>query len=358
MAEFIEDTSETTQVFLDWIIANGGTIIDEIRIGILDDGSKGIFAINDISNSYLCYIPKKLYLTAENDPRLEHITDTKIALCGKLLLEMRSSDSFWKPYLDMLPARETFNTHPLVVYETDRDIWSHICPQIYSHFTSIKNNINTALQELSKVDGLSSINIDDVTYAILLVMTRAWSVLVPFMDLFNHDSVNGLMPRYTDDGILYFNTNKIGKGQQVFFLYNIYSNHILFVNYGFIESSLTTKICICASNTSQRLWISKFGMSPQLYSLLNSRANTIKFIKFINNTVLQVAVYQKCIYEDIIRMDHIHDTTKMLCQALIDLIDICKTAIGIINSNELILQYSDDNDNNSGIDTLGDLSFV
>lgn len=120
-------SSATIDRFTDWVKSNGA-IFEGSEITEFQGYDLGLKANTDISqDSLIIAIPRKLMLTVEEaknsslGPLIERElilkTMPNVALAIFLLLEKSKKDSFWKPYLDILP-----NTYSTVLYFTPDEL--------------------------------------------------------------------------------------------------------------------------------------------------------------------------------------------------------------------------------------------
>ncbi|KAI8578436.1 hypothetical protein K450DRAFT_246787 [Umbelopsis ramanniana AG] len=115
--------------FIQWLKANDATISDSLAIKDYrsEKAGRGVVAIKDIKKDELLFsIPRKVLLSEETSqlatkPGMKDILNSQqgwapLILC--LMYELKSENSFWKPYLDILP--NIFDT-PMFWEEKDID---------------------------------------------------------------------------------------------------------------------------------------------------------------------------------------------------------------------------------------------
>ncbi|XP_065320446.1 actin-histidine N-methyltransferase-like isoform X2 [Gordionus sp. m RMFG-2023] len=212
--------NEYLSKFILWLKLNNLKNLEKFEIKMCENKGLGIYSTNLIrTNQTLTRINKNIILDSssdhdlslksiiQNDLLLQKMQNVSLSLL--LLEEMHKKDSFWKPYLDILP--QTFNT-PLYFSENDFEIAksSLSFDFIYNHVCSISRQyvyIYRLLKKLSQ--NKSSQNFifydhftyEDYRWAVSCVSTRQNRIvkkndfakeesilaLIPFMDMFNHD---------------------------------------------------------------------------------------------------------------------------------------------------------------------------
>jgi len=110
MSEFQKASKE----FVEWLRANDAIVSDNIEIKDYrsENAGRGIAATNNIKEGELLFsLPRKVLLSEETSqlakiPKMKRILNTldgwgPLILC--LMYELKLENSFWKPYLDILP---------------------------------------------------------------------------------------------------------------------------------------------------------------------------------------------------------------------------------------------------------------
>lgn len=211
-----------------------------------------------------------------------------ISLALHLLCEQRTPDSFWKPYIDILPA--DYNT-PLYftpeemkslkgspAYRDSVNHYRNIARQ-YAYLFRFLHNSSVA----AKLPIKGGFNYDDYRWAVSTVMTRqnqiptpdgnrASFALIPLWDMCNH--CNGTITTdysMEQDCCDCFALREFKKDEQVFIFYGARSNAELLVHNGFVfpENEL--------DRTAIKLGISKsdplFSEKSQLLSKMSLEAS-------------------------------------------------------------------------------------
>ncbi|KAI8977011.1 hypothetical protein BDF20DRAFT_872393 [Mycotypha africana] len=107
------------RAFLDWLINNGASISDSIAFKDYssENAGRGVVATKDIKDGDVLFsIPRSLLLSqlTTSLKEVDGLLDDLNGLLGwtpliiSLMYEMKKDDSFWKPYLDVLP--QAFST--------------------------------------------------------------------------------------------------------------------------------------------------------------------------------------------------------------------------------------------------------
>ncbi|KAL4237444.1 Histone-lysine N-methyltransferase setd3 [Mactra antiquata] len=256
-----EKRGDKISAFIEWLKSKN---VDTscVDVGEFDGYGYGLQACKDLKeNESFLAIPREVMMTAQSarntclgpiiseDKILQVMPSVVLAL--HLLCEKRTTDSYWKPYLDILP--QTYNT-PL--YFTPDDVkylkgspaqgdcisqYRNIVRQ-YAYFYKLFQNDNS-VQNLPLKEFFS---FDDYRWAVSTVMTRQNQIptedgskmtfaLIPLWDMCNH--CNGLITtdyNLDKDCSECFALRNFTKGDQIFIFYGARSNAELLVNNGFV----------------------------------------------------------------------------------------------------------------------------
>lgn len=256
-----EKRAERIPAFMEWL-KNNQVDVGCVEIHNFAGFGYGLQATKDLKEGdQFLAIPRSIMMTtqsAKTSPLGPLISEDKIlqvmpsvVLALHLLCERRSTESFWKPYLDILP--DSYNT-PL--YFTPEDLkylkgspalsdcisqYRNIVRQ-YAYFYKLFQN-DASSQTLPIKDMFT---FDDYRWAVSTVMTRQNQIptpdgskmtfaLISLWDMCNH--CNGLI---TTDFNLEKNCSECYslrnycKGDQIFIFYGARSNAELLVNNGFV----------------------------------------------------------------------------------------------------------------------------
>jgi hypothetical protein len=318
-----------------WVTNNGGHV-SGVNLICFNTGLRGLAAAKRIqSNCNIFVIPHNLYLSPSTDNRLSAVQHADIALCGKLLLEISDTDSFWKPYIDILPPVESFSEHPIIKYDTENTHWNLLCPVFSEVIYHYKKIILTAHQLLSQIPELKNVTFDDVQYAMLLVFTRSFNgQLIPVADLLNH-KINTHTSVEINNTTCTYNTNDkcFLKGQQIFGRYMVTDNLQMLSRYGFIGTPSIIKLN--NTNTDDLMWISETKISESITQFINQtdKNDDIQQLICLINNISHLSICSISEYENFIKFEGAHNVTKLLCVALIEIINICNNATVMITNN-------------------------
>ncbi|KAJ2951669.1 hypothetical protein O0L34_g13829 [Tuta absoluta] len=147
--------------YLEWLRENG-TQFEGVEIAEFDGYDLGLKAAKDFpEGSLILTVPSKVMMTEKNaqdsdlsafitmDPLLQNMPNITLALF--LLLEKTNPDSFWKPYIDVLPDKystilyfssdELTELKPSPVFESSLKLYRSIARQ-YAYFYSKINTLD------------------------------------------------------------------------------------------------------------------------------------------------------------------------------------------------------------------------
>eukprot|EP01083_Nonionella_stella_P248864 861155_1 len=166
-------------------------------------------------------------------------------IAAYLLVEKKKGcDSFWFPFIDMLPTQ--FNTVP--IYFTEDEIkqlkWSITIKKIESRL----NVWHQQYDSLKDVFESENILFEDFVWSRLVTITRIFGMtindhktsgLVPFADLLDHKKKKNVRWTYDNNQSAFIvqANDKIQIGDELFVTYGTKCNSRFFVNYGFISAS-------------------------------------------------------------------------------------------------------------------------
>lgn len=248
--------------FWSWCKDNGAQS-NGVEIKTAGGNELGIFATEELKEGALFFvIPKRLMLSVETakesallpvlekDPMLQKMPNVLMAIY--LLTELTEHESFWKPYLSVLPA--TFSTILYFSLEELEELKGssvfaeavNICRSIarqYGYFYKLLQ-VNPYLKKLKLKNHFTY---DLYRWAVSCVMTRqnaipsmtalesAVSSLVPLWDLCNHQSLKFSTDfNLEKDQLECYAMKDYAKGDEVFIFYGPRSNRDLFLHSGFV----------------------------------------------------------------------------------------------------------------------------
>jgi len=241
------DEISNLKEFAQWLSKNG--VQSHANLGKFDDLRYGAMASSDIkSGDFLVRVPSNLLITPTviSEHEITKYEDFKLSyepLMLWLLAERNNAESFWKPYIRILPTDFTF--HPF--FWTDEQLALTIGTGLPDSIVERRQLLPQTFKLLAdnwvlKNNLLSSFTYDDYLWAFMIVQTRAWSLdgkltLVPLADMLNHEATAGVGNLIDVDGKGYFTINATRdyeQGAQVFDSYGARSNYDLLKSYGFV----------------------------------------------------------------------------------------------------------------------------
>jgi histone-lysine N-methyltransferase SETD3 len=214
---------------LDWLVENGADFPDLV-IKEYDDGLRGVCAKTDIQSSKtIVRIPLKCMImndiAAETESGQIIVKDRRFSPNARLAIfileEMESGQSFFKPYLDILPRK--FDNFPMRWSDNELE-WlkgSNIYDQTVSRRKHTKHTYNRACKLLP---GFSRFPFSLFFWAKLAVSSRTFGVevnghdfsaMVPFADMLNHHQPSDVRWYYSDERQCFkFKSNVLIKAEQ------------------------------------------------------------------------------------------------------------------------------------------------
>ncbi|XP_059045181.1 actin-histidine N-methyltransferase [Achroia grisella] len=272
--------------FLKWLNENGA-IFEGLEISEFEGYELGLKATKNFSEgSLLLMVPSKLMLTEQNareselspfinvDPLLQNMPNITLSLF--LLLEKNKPDSFWKPYIDILPEKystilyftseELSELRPSPAFESALKLYKSIARQ-YAYFYNKIHTLNIpVLKDLQEI-----FTFENYRWAVSTVMTRQNMIqmdncdvtsFIPLWDMCNHEH-----GKITTDYNKELNRSEcyalreFQQGQQIFIFYGARSNVDLFLHNGFVypknqQDSLSLSLGISSSDPLREMKLS------------------------------------------------------------------------------------------------------
>jgi hypothetical protein len=262
------DTSPSTQKLVEFLKANNakGVAGGAVEVGVYN-GRRGLFATKNIKKDETVFmIPSDcaLALSDPADPTEKTQADDGLGFLN-MYWNNPKNRQMWAPYLDTLPTKE-LNFDPTPDYLSDDEIELLEFPRLINRIRNRKKKIETLASE-------NGIDYDELQFSTWLVSSRAFNieiaapadsevkydergqviakakkvsqsvrVLVPFMDLVNHESIspncrmNIIDPDRDESWFALEATRPIPAGRELLITYGggILSSVELFSDYGFI----------------------------------------------------------------------------------------------------------------------------
>nr|XP_021201545.2 actin-histidine N-methyltransferase [Helicoverpa armigera] len=245
--------------YLKWLSGNE-VQLDGIEISEFEGYELGLKSTKEFKEgSLILTVPSKVMMTEQNakeselasfitvDPLLQNMPNITLALF--LLLEKNNPESFWKPYIDILPEKystilyfsleELAELKPSPVFESALKLYRSIARQ-YAYFY---NKIHTLdLPVLKKLQDIFTF--DSYRWAVSTVMTRQNNIqlagndvtaFIPLWDMCNHEhgKITTDFNKDLNQGEC-FALRDFKAGEQIFIFYGARPNADLFLHNGFV----------------------------------------------------------------------------------------------------------------------------
>lgn len=280
--------------YLKWLKDNE-VQLDGIEIAEFEGYELGLKATKDFKEgSQILSVPLKIMLTEINakeselssfinvDPLLQNMPNITLALF--LLLEKNNPESFWKPYIDVLPEKystvlyftpeELAELKPSPVFESSLKLYRSIARQ-YAYFYNKIHSMD--LPVLKKLQDLFTYN--NYRWAVSTVMTRQNNIqlgdndvtaFIPLWDMCNHEhgKITTVFNKEINRSECYA-LRDFKPGEQIFIFYGARPNADLFLHNGFVYPNnqydcLSLSLGISASDPlreTKALLLNKLGLA-------------------------------------------------------------------------------------------------
>ncbi|XP_075976821.1 SET domain containing 3 [Anticarsia gemmatalis] len=306
--------------YLKWLSENGAQL-DGIEIAEFEGYELGLKATKEFKEeSLLLTVPVKVMMTEKNakeselatfinvDPLLQNMPNITLALF--LLLEKNNPESFWKPYIDILPekystilyftAEELAELKPSPVFESSLKLYRSIARQYAYFYNKIYSLDIPVLKQLRDI-----FTFDNYRWAVSTVMTRqnniqisdeAVTAFIPLWDMCNHEhgKITTDYNKELNQGEC-FAVRDFKPGEQIFIFYGARPNADLFLHNGFVypnnkHDSLSLQLGISSSDPLRETKLSllnKLGLAGVTHFNLYTGDNPISaellaFIRIFN----------------------------------------------------------------------------
>ncbi|KAJ1719669.1 hypothetical protein LPJ53_005604, partial [Coemansia erecta] len=251
------DGTSKLETFVKWLSDNGA---DLSRIELRDAGAdgNGVYAREDIlADTRYAYIPHSLVITGKvcQDALSGPSQNGDCGLRGRPLLaaflihqRFTCSDSFWKPYIDILPSQY----HTPLEFASDELQILKGTPVEYAVEDRRQKYVDEHLQAVAAVEGripADVLTFENYVWAASAVSSRSFSkdlvkgssdeqtegseVLLPLLDMMNHLPRRRVSWISNDTGIEFVTGQVLRGGEQVYNNYGPKSNEELMLGYGF-----------------------------------------------------------------------------------------------------------------------------
>ena len=242
------------EVFVKWLSENGAKFVDRALLRCYENDVRGVHAARDLkAEEIIIEVPLKCLITVEMgkatdvgravlEAGLELDAPKHIFLMLFLLLDRCNSDSFFRPYYDVLPG--SLSNMP-IFWKPNELTWlegSYLLVQIEERKCAIQNDFKAIVDAWPAFKRICTL--DEFSWARMCVCSRNFgivingvrtSAMVPYADMLNH-----FRPRETK--WTFDNTRgaftitalqSIPSGGQIYDSYGQKCNHRFLLNYGF-----------------------------------------------------------------------------------------------------------------------------
>jgi len=243
------------RIFFDWLLKGGGKC-PKLYLRYYSNNYRAINARGNIyAEEDILYVPHDLVMTSEvaRKSRIgQEIINSGLVLRSRhsfiaayLLQEKKKPDSYWKPYIDILP--EKYDTVPLFFSEEQLQLLegSMAINKIDDRHQSLKLEYNNIC---AKSPSFTCNTYQEFVWARLVVITRIFGMvidnvktegLVPMADMLNHKRPRQTKWTYVQArrGFVITSLQPIGRNLEVFDSYGRKCNSRFFINYGFVPEA-------------------------------------------------------------------------------------------------------------------------
>ncbi|CAD8163405.1 unnamed protein product [Paramecium octaurelia] len=238
---------------LEWL-KTGQALFPKIKIESYAEDYRGVNARKAISSKeVILFVPRSHMITlemAKETPvakkiiqyRLDLLSPKHSFLSTFLLQEKKKQDSFWKPYLDVLP--KSYSNFPIFFNDCDLE-WlkgSPFLKQVKDKITDLKKDYCDICQVAPE---FLQHSFDEFCWARMTASSRIFGInikgvktdaFVPLADMLNHKRPKLTSWCYSDErqGFIIETDENIEKGQMIFDSYGSKCNSRFLLNYGFV----------------------------------------------------------------------------------------------------------------------------
>ncbi|OMJ75492.1 hypothetical protein SteCoe_25341 [Stentor coeruleus] len=235
-----------------WLV-DGGAIFPKIHIEFYSQDSRGVHCIRTINKKEcILYIPPTHIITlelAQSSPigqkmlanNLKLLSPKHCYLSTFIIQEKRKPDSFWAPYIKILP--EYFRNFPIFFTEEEKEclIGTAFIDLVNEKIVDIKEDYNTIC---SVAPEFAEVSFEEFCRVRMAVSSRIFGMeiekkstdgFVPLADMLNHQKARQTSWKFCQqrNGFIIEAAVDIFKGQEVLDSYGIKCNSRFLLNYGF-----------------------------------------------------------------------------------------------------------------------------
>ncbi|OMJ77692.1 hypothetical protein SteCoe_22638 [Stentor coeruleus] len=234
-------------------LADGGAIFPKIHIEFYSQDSRGVHCIRAIrKKECILYIPLTHIITlevAQSSPIAQKMLANNLNLLSPkhcylstfIIQEKQKPDSFWAPYIRILP--EHFQNFPIFFTEEEKEylVGTSFIDLVNEKITDIKEDYNTIC---SVAQEFIEVSFEEFCRVRMAVSSRIFGMeiekkstdgFVPLADMLNHQKPKQTFWKFCQqrNGFIIEAEVDISKGQEVLDSYGIKCNSRFLLNYGF-----------------------------------------------------------------------------------------------------------------------------
>jgi protein-histidine N-methyltransferase len=236
-------------------LQDGGAVFPKLQMRFYSQDYRGVHSTSFISkDECILFVPKSHIITLEMakaapigakmvEANLDLLSPKHCFLTSYILQEKVKPDSFWIPYLKILP--EKYSNFP-IFYTDEEKVWlkgSPFLDQVNEKIDDIKEDYNTIC---NAVPEFAQFNIKDFSMVRMAVSSRIFGMqideiktdgFVPLADMLNHRRPRQTSWNYDQsrNGFVIDALENIERGEEVLDSYGKKCNSRFLLNYGFIN---------------------------------------------------------------------------------------------------------------------------
>ena len=276
---------------VNWLI-EGGAIFPKLQMRFYSEDYRGVHSTSFIlKDECILFVPKSHIITlemAKSSPIGQKMVEADLDLLSPkhsflttyILQERRKSETFWKPYLEILP--EKFRNFPIFFTEEEK-VWlagSPFLDQVNEKIDDIQVDYNTIC---NAVPEYALFPIDEFSKIRMAVSSRIFGMqidgvktdgFVPLADMLNHRRPRQTSWNYDQEkgGFIIDALENIVRGEEVLDSYGKKCNSRFLLNYGFINrnndaNEYPFKVRLSAEDDHYNMKKSLFGNAVQTFRL-------------------------------------------------------------------------------------------